>query len=689
MIILNVRDLSFSYGANRILDGVSFSVDSQDRCGVVGVNGAGKSTLFALLNGDYEQDGGDIQFARGTTIGYFRQNNDRVDDESIGDAVRRVFSDVLAMEAEISALEDKLGRDQDGAALDRYDKLRLQFEMAGGYEYRSRIRGVLNGLDIGEGIDDRTPVSILSGGQKTRLALALMLIKPPAMLLLDEPTNHLDVRSLEWLETYLKNFKNSLMVISHDRYFLDAVTTRTLEIEYKRLAAYTGGYSAYVKQKDEDRAVQERQYENQQKEIARLEAVIEQFRRWNTERSHITAKSREKALNRMERVDRPAAMQKKINIRFDNTVSNSQDAMYIDGVTKAYAGRRLFEPFSATVRRNDRIMVMGPNGCGKSTLLRMLAGQLAPERGGAVEAGQRIEMNYFDQEQIDLDEESTVFLEVFDEKAGKTAAQIRGLLGAFLFSGDDIFKKISMLSGGERARVALVKLVLSRANMLLLDEPTNHLDINTREKLEEALLDFKGVVLAVSHDRYLIRKIATRIFYFEGGRIYDFAGGYDDMLRYLAQRGTFASGDAAGGAAASAASAASAAGPAASATATKATKAAKAVNAAGSALTAKSASAAGPAASAATAQSSAKQNWLAARENRSRQKKSETRIAKLESEIDSIEKRLADISSLMKTDDVASDHVRLIELASEQGDLNARLEALLAEWEALSSDIVL
>ena len=678
MIILNVKDLSFSFGVNRILEAIGFSVDSADRCGVVGVNGAGKSTLFALLAGEYEPDGGDIQYAKGTSIGYFRQNNDHIDDATIGDAARRVFADVLSMEAELSGLADKLDvlsaarggggaqsdekldaqqyaqrdakrdtqRDeQRDALISKYDNLRLKFELAGGYEYRSRIRGVLNGLDIGEGIDDTTPVSILSGGQKTRLALALMLIKPPDLLLLDEPTNHLDVGALEWLESYLKNYKKSLLIISHDRYFLDAVTTRTFEIEYKRLTAYAGGYTEYVKKREEDRAIQERRYENQQREIARIEAIIEQYRRWNTERSHIMAKSREKALNRIERVGRPASEQKKINIRFDNTISNSQDALYIDGLAKAYSGRRLFEPFSATVRRNDRIMILGPNGCGKSTLLRMLSGQLVPDCG-MIEAGGRIEMSFFDQEQIDLDEDNTVFDEVYDEKAGKTAGQFRNLLGAFLFSGDDINKKISMLSGGEKARVALVKIVLSRANMLLLDEPTNHLDINSREKLEEALLEFNGVILAVSHDRYLIKKLATRIFYFENGRINDFAGGYDDLQRYLEQHRKPASG--------------------------------KPVRGAGGA---EDAAAGGPAPSA------AKLNWLAERENRSKQKKSETRLAKIEDSIETAEKRIAEISALMKSGAVVSDHVKLIELSAEQEELSAELEILFDEWEKLSATV--
>ena len=645
MVILNVRDVSFSIGVTKILEGVSFFVDSQDKCGVVGINGAGKSTLFSLLSGDYERDCGEIQFARGTSVGYFRQNSEFAEGGTIGDAAHKVFEGVLKTEAELSLLEQRIsasGVGERDALINRYDKLRLEFELAGGYEYRSRIKGVLNGLDIGDGIDDSTPVSILSGGQKTRLTLALMLISPPDLLLLDEPTNHLDVKSLEWLETYLKNYRKCVLVVSHDRYFLDAVTARTLEIENRKLAAYAGGYSAYVKTKEENKIIQERQYENQQKEIERLEAIIEQYRRWNTERSHIMAKSREKALNRIERVDRPAADQRKVNIRFEHTASNSQDALYIEGVSKAFAERRLFSPFTATVRRGDRIMILGPNGCGKSTLLRMLSDRLDPDTG-AVSAGFNIEMNYYDQENFDLDEEKTIIDEIYDENSDRTIPYLRNVLGAFLFSGDDIFKKISVLSGGEKARVALVKLVLSKANMLLLDEPTNYLDINTREKLEEALLNFDGVILAVSHDRYFIRKLANRIFYFTGGWIVDFAGGYEDLQDYLAKYGKSAfsadggegGGNAGGGAGQSA--------------------------------------------------SGAKSSWIASRESRSRQKRNETRLAKIEGRIGAVEKRISQIDWLMRSNDVASNHVKLIELSNERLALSEELDKLLPEWEEISS----
>ncbi|MDR3121918.1 MAG: ABC-F family ATP-binding cassette domain-containing protein [Clostridiales bacterium] len=647
-----MKNLSFSFGTNQILEDVSFAVDSADRCGIVGVNGAGKSTLFELISGAYEPDGGGVMLAKAVTIGYLRQNNDYDGGETIGGAVRGVFRNVLEMEAGLSRLEDEIGAsgpDDEARQADlirKYDNLRVAFERAGGYEYQSRIRGVLNGLDIGSGIDDRTPLSILSGGQKTRLALALMLVAPPDLLLLDEPTNHLDIRSLEWLEAYLKNYPKCFLVISHDRYFLDAVTNKTLELERRRLTEYGGGYSFYVKKKEADRIIQERHYINQQREIERLEAFIEQQRRWNRERNIIAAESRQKAIDRIERVERPSAALKKIAIRFDNSVSNSHDAFYIDGVSKGYDGRTLFSPFSALVRRGDRILILGPNGCGKSTLLRILSGQLEPDTG-QLTAGRKIDVDYYDQEHFNLDDEKTVIDEVYDENARRPISEIRGTLAAFLFSGDDVFKKVGVLSGGEKARLALAKLVLSRANLLMLDEPTNHLDIDTRGRLEEALTSFDGVVIAVSHDRYFIQRIATRVFYFEDGQIFDFEGGYDTFLSFRAAQATGGGMSGAG--------------------------AKNAANSGGK--------------GAARLPNGGNNSWLAARESRSRQKKTETRLARLENRIDEIERRLAEIGAEMTAEPVIFDHVKLTELSNEQQRLSGELDRQIAEWEELSASV--
>ncbi|MCL2163795.1 MAG: ABC-F family ATP-binding cassette domain-containing protein, partial [Oscillospiraceae bacterium] len=412
----------------------------------------------------------------------------------------------------------------------KYDALTLSYEMAGGYEYRSRIRGVMKGLEIGgSDIGNDTPISTLSSGQKARLSLALTLINLPDILLLDEPTNHLDMDSLKWLEDYLRNYKKCFVVISHDRYFLDNVTSKIIEIENRSTVTYNGNYSFYLRKKAEDRELQMRRYENQQKEISRLESFIKQQRQWNRERNIIAAESRQKAIDRIDRIEKPKDIPRKINIRFQKAATGGNDVLYIDNVSKGFGNRLLFSGFSSVVKRNDRVFVIGPNGCGKSTLLSIIAGRLAPDSGCA-ELGYGIRLGYHDQEHIDLNDERSVLEEALNEDNGSAITDVRNLLASLLFYGDDVQKRIKLLSGGEKSRVALAKLILSGANLLLLDEPTNHLDIASREALENSLRAFSGTIITVSHDRYFIKNFATRIFYFDGAGVVDFMGGYEDYL---------------------------------------------------------------------------------------------------------------------------------------------------------------
>ena len=653
MTILTIHNLSFSFGTNSILKNVSFSMDETEKCGFVGVNGTGKSTLFRLINGEYLPDEGNIQISKNISIDYFRQDNTYESTETIGDAIKNVFKDVLEMEERIKELEEQISRtaesDIQAGLIKKYDNLRVAFELAGGYEYQSRIRGVMHGLDLGDGIGDTTSVNILSGGQKTRLSLALMLIKPPDLLLLDEPTNHLDIHSLQWLENYLKSFKGCCFIISHDRYFLDVVTDKTLELEHQSLKKYNGNYSAAMKKKAADSLIQERHYINQQNEIKRQEAYIEQQRRWNRQRNIIAAESRQKALDRMEKVERPKTAPKKINIRFRNSIVSSNDILFIEAVSKSFDGRLIFDKFTSLIKRNERVFLLGPNGCGKSTFLKILAGFLKPD-SGYLELANKVSFGYYDQEHFELNESNSILDEAFDMDFGLPIADIRNVLAAFLFQGEDVFKKISVLSGGEKARLALAKLILSKANLLMLDEPTNHLDINSREALEKALADFDGTIIAVSHDRYFIRKLASRILYFDEKQILDFKGDYESYLKYIqnlaAEQEKAASSSAVNGVVSSVHNA--------------------------SAIEEKTIS-------------QNKLSWQEAREKRSNQKKTATQIQRIEAEVDAIEKRQAEIEADMALESTISDHVKLAALSTEHHQLSIHLEDLLSEWEYLSA----
>ena len=705
MIILTVNNLSFSFGTQPILDTVRFSVDEYDRCGVIGVNGAGKSTLFQLIANEYQPDEGSIQLSKGIKVAYFKQDNAYESSDTIGDAIQNVFSEVLSIESEMKALEEEisslpLGPAQD-ALVRKHDNARSAYERADGYEYQSRVRGVMRGLNLGDGIGDSTPISILSGGQKTRLALALMLIKPPDLLLLDEPTNHLDIHSLEWLENYLKNYKRCFLVISHDRYFLDMVTTGILEVENHQITRYNGNYSYAVRKKAEDNIIRERHYVNQQREIERLEAYIEQQRRWNRERNIIAAESRQKALDRMEKVERPKAPPKKVKIKFRNTIVSSNDVLFIEGVSKSFGERVIFDNLTAFIKQNERVFIIGPNGCGKSTLLRILSGNLEPD-GGLIEYGGRITFGYYDQEHFDLDDQNTVLDEVYQVDPDLSITDIRNTLAAFLFIGEDVFKKIHILSGGEKARVALVKLILSKAPMLLLDEPTNHLDINCREALEDALSGFQGTILVVSHDRYFIRKLATRILHFNQSHISDFPGDFTSYLKHIEGREDSLCSDESpdtGVGSGDGKPEKSLPGLGVYRDLEKqnpylytekgfdplklqaiSEKAARSVPATSNNRQPIQGAASQPV-------SQNKQVWQEAREKRSMLKKATNRLSKIESQIEETENRLAEIGRELVSDNVISDHTKLITLSTEQHELSTLLEELLAEWEIVSEQV--
>ena len=523
MIVLSTTDLTLRFGTTSVLEKVSFSVDERDKLGIIGVNGSGKSSLFKLLTGEYEPTEGEVFLSKGKTMGILTQEGafdedgeDGTGDETAIQHMVHAFPALLRMEAELEDLqkaleqgEEVLGETEYDRVTHAYSSLNEKFIRDGGLEFRGRCVGILRSLGFDETLSNM-PVKYLSGGQKTRLALAIQLSRKPDVLLLDEPTNHLDIETLGWLERFLSDYDGCVMVVSHDRYFLDRVTNKTLCIQNHRAKLYNGGYTKSMEQRRIDREIQEKHYKDQQKEIARQEAYIAQQRAWNRERNIIAAESRQKMLDKMVRVERPDNAPKPIKLKFTASRPSGNDVLDLRDVSMGFDGRMLFEHLNFLVKKDDRLLVLGQNGCGKSTLIKLIIGKLEPV-SGIIEAGYNVEIGYYDQENQNLDPENTVLDELWNTYPRMTETEIRNTLGQFRFIGEDVFKEVSVLSGGERARLTLAKLILSKMNLLVLDEPTNHLDIDSREALETALEGFDGTIFAVSHDRYFIEKLATRI----------------------------------------------------------------------------------------------------------------------------------------------------------------------------------
>ena len=515
MISLSVNSVTVGIGIKEILTDVSFAVEDGDRLGVVGVNGSGKSTLLRILAGKLSPDSGEIYIAKDRTVAMMEQN-DAFDEAGSSDTVLShmyaALPELCRDEERLASLEEAL-QSAEGESANRlyseYQRLNERFIEEGGLQYKSRCRSLLCGLGFGEDTFEMKLCS-LSGGQRTRLELARLLFREPDILMLDEPTNHLDTKTMIWLEGHLSAYKKTLIVVSHDRYFLDRVTNKTLDIENHRAALYKCPYTEFVRRKEENRKADMKRWELQQKEIARLEAFIEQQRRWNREKNIIAAESREKAIERMEKVERPKDAPKAISFSFGEAGESGNDVLSIKHLSMAFGEKKLFSDLSFEVKKREHVFIAGPNGCGKSTLLKILLGHLSPT-GGKAEFGYNVHIGYYDQENQQLCEEKTVLDELWDAYPTATQTEIRGTLAAFMFRGDDILKKVSVLSGGERARLTLAKLIMSKMNVLVLDEPTNHLDIPSREVLEAALAGFDGTIIAVSHDRYFMRRLATRI----------------------------------------------------------------------------------------------------------------------------------------------------------------------------------
>ena len=532
MIILSAQHIAKSFGVNAVLRDVSLTVQQGDRIGLVGVNGCGKSTLMRILAGLDAQDGGEISLVRGLRVGYLAQQNMVTSGETVWNELQKVYEQVFAMEKKLRELEDEMAHAHTDAqrfaqlSAD-YDRLTQRFEEADGYSWKSMVSGVLNGLGFKPAQYDQC-VDSLSGGEQTRLCLARLLLQKPDLLLLDEPTNHLDMETLQWLENYLAAYKGSVLVISHDRYFLDHVCTGIAEILMGSSEQYNGNYTRYIALRQERFESRMRAYEIQQKEIERQQAIIARYRMFNREKSIRAAESREKALDRMEKLEKPVD-ERAIRFSFEARRRTGEDVLQLTEISKSFGEKHLFHDLTLRVRAGDRVALIGPNGVGKSTLIKIIVGEELPDTG-FIRYGSNVDIGYYDQHQSTLHADKTALDEIWDRFPQMEQSNVRGALGMFLFTGDDVFKPIHTLSGGEKGRVALTALMLRKDNLLLLDEPTNHLDMDSREVLEDALTDFGGTIITVSHDRYFINRIANRIIEMQPDGVTEYIGNYDDYI---------------------------------------------------------------------------------------------------------------------------------------------------------------
>ncbi|MBQ6594394.1 MAG: ABC-F family ATP-binding cassette domain-containing protein [Clostridia bacterium] len=541
MILLTLQNVRKAFGVHEVLKDVCFTVEAGSRVGLVGVNGCGKSTLFKLISGEMEADGGVIALPRDIRTGVLSQDADIKSDGTIQQELERVFEPVRQMEARLRSLEAEMAEKHADAAefarlSNAYTRLLARFEDAGGYEWPSRIQGVLAGLGFARGRETEL-ASRLSGGEKTRLCLACLLLLQPDLLMLDEPTNHLDLKSVEWLEDTLRKYRGTVLVISHDRYFLNAVCDHMAEISMRRLTQYEGNYDRFTVQRQASIERQIKEYRLQQAEIARQEAIIARYRMYNREKSIKAAESREKRLEKLERIEKPVSDQK-VRFSFETRRRSGEDVLQLRGIAKSFEGRELFSHFDLHLRSGDRVAIIGANGVGKTTLLNIIARRIQPDSGTIIN-GANVDLGYYDQHQADLHPEKSVLDEIWDDFPRMEIDRVRGVLALFLLTGDDVFRPVGTLSGGERGRVALAKLMLRRDNLLLLDEPTNHLDMDSREVLEAALQDFDGTLVTVSHDRYFINRVANRILEMRPDGVREYLGNYDDYLqkKYLEEAG--------------------------------------------------------------------------------------------------------------------------------------------------------
>lgn len=634
MPALSVRNLTMTFIERNLFTDVSFDVEERDKVGFIGANGVGKTTLFKILNGEISPVSGTVTFSKNVRPGYMEQhacNNPRAD---VYHELLSVFDYLSDMETEISALAHQI--DNKSGNLDelveRQTMLIEQFERAGGLTYKSRTRSALLGLGFSEN-DFTMPVGNLSGGQRSKLCLAKLLLSQSNMLLLDEPTNHLDIDAIAWLEGFLRDFKGAMIIISHDRYFLDNVTNKTIELEHNRAMVYTGSYSEFVKKKESVNESLKNKYEHDLKEIKRIEGIVEQQKRWGQAHNFITAASKQKEADRIkDQLVAPESELETMRMHFEPRCESGNDVLICKNLAKSFDDKQLFKNVDIHIRKGERVFIIGGNGCGKTTLFRILTGK-TPMDSGEYDYGTNVEIGYFDQMQQNLDLSKTALDEVWDTFPNMTQTEVRSALASFLFKGDEVFKPLSKMSGGERARVSLLKLMLKGSNFLLLDEPTNHLDASSREELEKTLLDYSGTMLIVSHDRYFINKIADRILLLTNNGVKEYLGNYDYYLeRTTAEKQGVVL------------------------TESKKEKKEKPQN-----------------------------DYFLQKQKQSEERKRQTKLKKAEAEIERLDEEIAKTQELLSSEEVAADYEKLMELSKLLEDLQKQQEEQYKIWEELES----
>lgn len=641
-MILACQKIEKAFGGKSVLNNVNFLINEGEKAAVIGINGAGKTTLFKIITGEYEADHGEVIFQKGSTYGYLSQVIDVSSHRSIYEEMLDAKKDIIEMEKKIRQLEKDIST-LSGEALERamesYSRLTDRFEKANGYAWKSEITGVLKGLGFDESQFD-TLIHTLSGGQKTRVALSRILLMHPDLILLDEPTNHLDMESIRWLETFLSNYRGAVLIVSHDRYFLDKVVDKVIEIERGNSQVFNGNYSAYAEKKKAQRDAQMKLYMNQQQEIHHQEEVITKLRSFNREKSIKRAESREKMLSKIELVDKPVTLNSKMRITLEPEVLSGNDVLTIEGLSKSFGDKALFRNLNVQIKRGEVVGLLGANGTGKTTLLKIINRQLRAD-SGKIRYGSKVSIGYYDQEQHVLDDSKTIFDEISDAYPKLTNTRIRNVLAAFLFTGEDVFQVIGTLSGGEKGRVSLAKLMLSNANFIILDEPTNHLDIQSREILEEAINNYEGTVFYVSHDRYFINQTATRILDLSPEGIVNYKGNYNYYLEQKEAGNVSADSD----------------------NITLATSADKSL---------------------APSPEKAKEDWKRSREEAAKQRKRANDLKKTEKEISRLEAENDQLKNEMALPENATNVSKLMELNTKFEENESTLLELYDKWEELS-----